>query len=199
MADDKDGRENQARTADRRQRTRALEEELRRSDEPEPPADEAALEAFEADLESLSFPATGADVAAAAGDHRIETPEDTSAVADLVPAVAEEVYESPSAVRTLIQRPTVASAMKRIVEANADLPNDGLPRTQRAAYEKTFRALAAVDTVDEDEVIGVVADWVVDRIREKEKLPGSREIRRQAAKECRSRGYSVSVDDWLGI
>lgn len=199
MADDKDGRENQARAADRRQRTRALEAELERGDEPEPPADPAALDVLESDLEDLSFPATGADVVGVAGDRTVETADRTYAVGDLVPATDEEVYDSPSAVRTLIQRPTVASAMKRIVEANEGLPDDGLPRTQRAAYEKTFRALSAVDTVDEDEVIGVVADWVVDRIGEKETLPGSRAVRRRAAKECRSRGYSVSVDDWLGI
>ncbi len=199
MADDKDGREDQARAEDRRQRTRALEAELERGDEPEPPVESTALDAVEAALDDLSFPATGAEVVAATGDRTVESPDGTYAVADLVPAVDQEVYESRPAVRTLIQRPTVASAMKRIVEAHAELSTDGLPRTQRAAYEKTFRALAAVDTVDEDEVIGVVADWVVERIGQKNELPGSRAVRRQAAKECRSRGYSVSVDDWLGI
>jgi len=199
MADDKDGRESQARNADRRQRQRDVEAELERGDEPEPPVDPADLAEFETELESLSFPATGADVVGAVGDREVESIEGNYAVADLVPAVDEETFESPSDVRARIQRPTVASAMKRVVEATASLRHSELSESQRDAYEKTFRELKAIDADDDDEGVTNIADWIVERVRETETLPGSRDVRRQAAKFCRANGYQVRNDEWLGI
>ncbi|MDT3434449.1 hypothetical protein [Haloarcula sp. 1CSR25-25] len=199
MADNKNGRENQAQNEQRRQRERAIAEELERADEPEPPVDPTALAYFETEVESLEFPATAADVVAAVGDHEIESTEGTFAVADLLPAADIESFESPAEVRTRVQQPTVASAMKRIVEAADEYQSASFGASQRDGYEQTFRELKAIDADDEDEGIRVIADWIIERIHDKEKLPGSRDVRRQAAKFCRSNGYSVSNDDWLGI
>ncbi|MDS0222079.1 hypothetical protein NDI54_12040 [Haloarcula sp. S1AR25-5A] len=199
MADNKNGRENQAQNDERRQRERAIAEELERADDPEPPVNPSELAYFETELETLEFPATAADVVAAVGDREVESTEGTYTVADLLPDAQVESFESPAEVRTRVQRPTVAGAMKRVVEAADTYQSASFGTSQRDGYEQTFRELQAIDADDDDEGISVIADWVVERIHEKEKLPGSRDVRRQAAKFCRSNGYSVRNDDWLGI
>ncbi|WP_435094743.1 hypothetical protein [Halorubrum sp. N11] len=199
MADDKDGREKQAQDADDRQRRRDIAAELERGDEPEPDIDAADLDDVEAELESLEFPATGAEILAAIGDRDIGPSDERYTVEQLVPETDEVVFDSPDRVRVRIQRPTVAAAMKRIVELSETLPNEELDGSQHDAYEKTFLELKRLSPDDEDEEIGVVRDWVVDRIRDEEKLPSSRQIRRQAAKVCRQNGYQIRNDDWLGI
>ncbi|MHB9287140.1 hypothetical protein ACKVMT_08875 [Halobacteriales archaeon Cl-PHB] len=199
MPDDKRGRDKQARDTKRRQRERYLAEELERRDETEPPVDDSKLQWFAEELDALSFPATGSDVVAAVGDREVEAPEDTYAVADLLPDSTAETFDSPDSVRIRIQRPTVATAMKRIVEASETIRNESLEAGQRHAYEKTFRELAAIDAVDEDEGIRVVADWVVDRMRSDQEIPGSRAVRREAAAFCRENGYEVRNDEWLGV
>lgn len=199
MADNKNGREKKAQDADRRQRERELAEELARGNEPEPPVDAAELVDIELELESLTFPATGSDIVAAVGDRVIESTEGRDAVEALVPETDVETFGSPTAVRTRIQRPTIAAAMKRVLEAAGRLPNSELSRSQRDAYEKTFRELEAIDADDDDEGIQAVTDWIVERIQDKESLPGSRDVRRQAAKYCRTNGYQVRDDEWLGV
>ncbi|EMA61173.1 DUF5789 family protein [Halorubrum lipolyticum] len=199
MADDKDGREKQARNEDDRQRRRDVDAELERGDEPEPELDPDDLGEFEAELEQLEFPVTGMEIVATIGDREIASPTERYTVEQLVPNTDRAVFDSPDRVRVRIQRPTVATAMKRIVEASEALPNEELDGSQYDAYEKTFLELERVSPDDDDEAIGVVRDWVVDRIREKETLPTSRQIRRQAAKVCRQEGHQVRNDDWLGI
>ena len=199
MADDKKGRDKQARDADRRQRERDIAAELERGDETEPPTDEAELDDFEAELDSLEFPAMGTEVVAAVGDREVESAEGTYAIEELVPDTDEERFDSPAAVRIRIQRPSIAAAMKRIVEASETLPNADLGRSQREAYEKTLRELKAIDADDQDEGIRVITDWIVERIRDKETLPGSRDVRRQAAKFCRANEYQIRNDEWLGV
>ena len=199
MADDKSGRDKQAHDADRRQRERALRAELERYDEAEPPVDDAELDEIEAELETVSFPATGADVVAVVGERRVTAGEETYALEDLLPANEVETFEAPEIVRSRIQRPTLASAMKRIVEASETIPNVEFSSSQRDAYEKTIRALQAVDTIDEDEGVRAITDWIVGRIEEKGKLPGSRDVRRQGAKITRKSGYEVRNDEWLGV
>jgi len=199
MADNKSGRKKQARDVDRRQREREIATELARGDEPEPPVDTADLVDIELELESLAFPATGTAVVETVGDREIESAGGRYAVADLVPATEAETFESPVAVRTRIQRPTTALAMKRIVEAIDPIPHAELSQSQREAYEKTFRALQAIDADDNDEGIQAITDWILERIEDKESLPGSRDVRRQAASFCRSKGYEVRSDEWLGI
>jgi len=199
MADNKSGRDKQANDAARRQRERNLELDLARGDEPEPPIEPEALDDLEAALDSLSFPATGTEVVAAVGDREVAAIGETHTVAALVPDADVETFESPVAVRERVQRPTVAAAMKRVVEASETLPETDLRGSQRDAYEKTFRELKAIDADDDDEGIQVIADWIVDRIQDKEKLPGSRAVRKRAAKFCRSNGYEVRNDEWLGV
>ena len=199
MADNKNGREAQAQNEERRQRERAIAEELERTDEPEPPVDPTELAYFETELEALEFPATAADVVATVGDHEIKSVDRTYTVADLLPDATVESFESPVAVRTRVQRPTVAGAMKRVVEAADEYQSASFGTSQRDGYEQTFRELLAIDADDDDEGIRAIADWIIERIHEKEKLPGSREVRREAAKFCRSNGYSVRNDEWLGI
>jgi hypothetical protein len=199
MADDKSGRDKQAHDEERRQREREIAAELERGDEAEPPVDASALAYFETALEPVSFPATGAEIVSAAGDREIESAVETYTVADLLPDADEETFDSPAAVRTRVQRPTVATAMKRVVEAVARLPNAETSRSQRDAYERTFRALADVDGDDDDEAIDAIADWIVERVADKERVPGSRDVRRQAAKLCRENGYEIRDAEWLGV
>jgi hypothetical protein len=199
MADDKNGREKQAQGADKRQRERDIDVEVERGDEPEPPVEAAELNDFESELESLAFPATGTETVATVGDREIESANGSYTIEELVPETDEETFDSPAAVRVLVQRPTVAAAMKRVIEASKTLPNTDLPWSQRKAYEMTFQELKAIDADDDDEGIQAISDWVVERIRTKEKLPSSRDVRRQAVKFCRANGYQVRYDEWLGV
>jgi len=199
MADDKRGREKQARDAQRRQQERDVDAALARGDEREPPIESADFEDLESALETLDFPVTGADVVAAAGDRTVHSAGRSYVVEELVPETDAESFDSPDAVRVQVRRPTVAAVMKRIVEASEALPNAEFSWSQRQAYELTFRALTAIDGDDDDEGVAVIGDWIVERIHEKELLPTSRAVRRQAAKFCRSNGYTVRDDEWLGI
>jgi len=198
MADDSSGRSDQAHDADRRRRERDLAEALERMDETEPPIEESALDTIDDTLDEIDFPATSAEVVTAVGDDMIETSTDAVAVGDLLPRSDRIVFESTAAVRARTRRPTVAAAMKRIVEAADGLQDPDFGRSRREAFEKTLRALAAIDAADDD-AIDVIADWIVDQTHETGTLPGSRAVRRQAATHCRSEGYEVSNDDWLGI
>ncbi|VTT87442.1 unknown [Halorubrum sp. DM2] len=199
MADDKDGREKQAADEDRRQRERDIEAELSRGDEAEPAFDDEATEALEAALEPLTFPATGREVVAAVGGRELESETRVYTVADLIPDADLEAFDAPATVRDRVRRPAVAAAMKRVVEAAADLENADFGRSQHEAFERTFRALSDIDELDDEEGVRAIADWVVDRINEKESVPGSRDVRRQAAKYCRKNGYEVRDDEWLGV
>ena len=149
MADNKSGRDKQADDADRRQRERDVVASLERMDETEPPVDETTLELFETELDSIPFPATGAEVVATVGDETIDSESGSYSVVDLVPDTDEEEFDSPAAVRMRVQRPTIAAAMKQIVEASEGSPHESLADSQREAYEKTFRKLRAIDAVDD--------------------------------------------------
>ncbi|TKX53542.1 hypothetical protein EXE42_12170 [Halorubrum sp. SP3] len=198
MADDENGRERQAADDDRRRRERDVEAELERGDEAEPPIDDAAAEALEGALEPLTFPATGREIVAAVGKRELETDSRVYTVADLVPDADLEAFDTPATVRERVRRPAVAAAMKRVVEAAAALENADFGRSQHEAFERTFRALSDVNELDDEEGVRAVADWVVDRIAEGESVPGSRDVRRRAAKHCREHGYEVRDDEWLG-
>lgn len=198
MADDRNGRDKQAQDAERRQREREMATELERGDESEPPVAPAELAAFEARLEALSFPATGVEIVTEFGDETIASPTGDYNVQQLVPETAAETFDSPAAVSVQVQRPTVAAAMKRIVEASETLRDTEFSWSQRKAYEYTFDELAAIDG-DDDEGILAISDWVVERIHEKGTLPPSRAVRRQAMTFCRANGYQIRDDEWLGI
>jgi hypothetical protein len=153
----------------------------------------------ERELDAVSFPATGSEVVTAVGDHQVDAGDGTYAVADLLPDSELDRFVEPAEVRDRIQRPTVAATMKRIVERADEAGATDLEGSQWSAYERTFLELAAIDAVDEDEGITVVGDWVVERIDETGSLPGSRGVRRRAAKFCRANGYEVRNDEWLGV
>ena len=199
MADDKKSRDKQAHDQERRQRERAVEEELERTGEPEPPVPDESIAEIGEELDGLEYPATGAEVVESVGDQVVESVAGDYRVEELVPDTEEERFESPSEVRERIQRPTVAEAMKRVLEASETVQHAEFGESQREAYEKTFRELKTIDAEDEDEGVQAIGDWIVEQIREKEKLPGSRDVRRQAAKFCRANGYSVRNDEWLGV
>jgi hypothetical protein len=199
MADDKRGRDKQARDAERRRDERDILTELERGDETEPPIDDADLGDIKSAVDDISFPAAGRDVVAAVGDRRIESAEGTYAVSDLISDTDAEVFPAAETVRVRLQRPTIAASMKRIAEAADALSSASLGTAQREAYEKTLRELNGIDADDDDEGVWFIADWIVDRIHETEKLPGSRAVRREAAKFCRKNGYQVRDDEWLGV
>lgn len=199
MADDKRGREKQARDADRRQQERNVATDLKRQDETEPPDAPEALTDLDAELESLDFPATGAEIVVEIGDQTVEADGESYTVEELIPETDTETFDSPAAVRVRVERPTIAAAMKRFVEATETLQNTDLRGSQRNGYEMTLRVLKAIEPDDDDEGIQVISDWIVEYIHSKEKLPSSRAVRRQAAKFCRTNGYEVRNDEWLGI
>lgn len=199
MPDDKRGREKQARDAQNRQRQRDIVEARSRAEEPEPPIQADELDEIEQSLETVSFPATGRELVETVGDRPIESIDRPLTIADLLPKSEREAFESSADVRKRLERPMVAVAMKRILEVSEQLPGDKLHGTQWDAYERTFHELHDIDSVDEDEGIQVISDWIVDRIEDKEKLPGSRDVRREAAKYCRKNGYEIRNDEWLGV
>jgi len=47
--------------------------------------------------------------------------------------------------------------------------------------------------------IAVITERIVDRIEGKEEPPGSRAVRREAAKFCRANGSPIRNDEWLGV
>jgi len=199
MPDDKRGREKQARDADRRQRARAIAAELERMAETEPPVATDALDDFETALDDVAFPATGSEVVEAVGDRTIASEAGLAHVAELVPETETEAFAVPADVVARVQRPTIAEAMKRIVEANATVSNDRLDDSRRKAYEKTLRELKAIDADDDDEGVQVISGGLFEQITETEKPPDSRAVRRKAATFCRENGYEIRNDEWLGI
>jgi hypothetical protein len=199
MADNKSGREKQAQDADKRQRERDIGVELQRGDEPEPPIEATDLNNFESELGSIEFPTTGTEIVATVGDRTLESNDGSYTVEELVPETDEETFDSPAAVSAQVQQPTIAAAMKRIIEASTELPNTEFSWSQRKAYETTLQELKAIDADDDDEGIQAISDWIIERIHGKAKLPGSRDVRRQAAKFCRANGYQIQNDEWLGI
>lgn len=198
MPDDKRGRDKQAHDQDRRQRERDLAVELERMDESEPPVQTVDLEDIEADLSSLAFPATAADVVATAGERRIDADVEYR-VEEVVPDTEELTYEEREDVLVRVKRPTVGAAMKSIVEAAATRQDVSLDGSRRTAYEKTLRALAAIDADDDDEGVAAITDWLLDHLETKARLPDSRAVRREAARFCRERGYEIRNDEWLGV
>ena len=196
MADDKRGREAQARQEDRRQRDRELREALARADEPAPPEPEPFLEAaLDDEIETADYPLTELELVASHGSRPVETPEGEAPLEDvLLPTPG--TYESPRSVRERIGRPTVASAMRRIDAASKAAGVERMA-SRRSAYEHTLHDLAAIDPDDDDEGIEVVTDWIVDELEETGSLPSSRRVRHRAATYCRANGYSIPADSWL--
>ncbi|MXR50115.1 hypothetical protein GRX03_00630 [Halovenus sp. WSH3] len=196
MADNKSGRDKQAHDEAKRQQKREMVAELERMDETEPPVPESDLSELKDELEAVSFPATGAELVEAVGDVPVY---EEYVAADLLPATDADRYETAGAVTAQVQRPTVAGAMKQITEASETVTSLEFGRSQWDAYQKTMRALTAIDADDDDMAVTVMTEWIVDKITAGETLPGSRAVRRQAATFCREAGYEIRNDEWLGV
>ena len=77
-------------------------------------------------------------------------------------------------------------------EAYHDRMNGG---SRRRAYEKSLRE---VKRVAGDEAATALAEWIEREIREKRRLPTTRQIRKRGATICRQNGYDISTGSWLG-
>ncbi|GAB7095151.1 hypothetical protein JCM30237_23040 [Halolamina litorea] len=199
MADDKRGRDKQGHDAERRQRERELRTELERREESEPAIEEVSDDALTSELGAVSFPATGEEILAALGEQSVRIGEDRYAIESLLARSRLERFESPAVVRVRVRRPRVAAAMKRIVEAADSASDADLPEKRRDAYEKSLRAMRALDPTDEDSGVRALTDWIVDHIEETGSLPSSRDVRREGAELAREYGYDVGNDEWLGV
>lgn len=198
MADTRSSRDKQALDEEKRQRERAIAEAVARSDEAEPPVAAAELTAFEAELEAVEFPATGAELVRELGEYEVESKDGTYRVEALLADTDVDTFVSAAGVRLRVQRPTVAAVMKRILTASESLTDASFRGSQWDAYEKSFRALKAIDADDDDEGVEVVADWIHQEIDDTGTLPGSRRVRKRAARFCRENGYEIRDDQWLG-
>lgn len=105
MADDKQGRDKQAQDQDRRQRQRALKEELERWGETEPI--DAALQDLELMVETYEYPATPEELHEEFGDETIETEQGPLTVGDVFGEEPDRTYESATEVRELIRESVI--------------------------------------------------------------------------------------------
>jgi len=192
MGDTKEGRENQAQDELERQRQRAVQEELARWDETEPPRE------LDDALDDLDYPVTTEAVAEAVGDYEVPVGDDVIPVAKIVQRSARDGFDSPEEARDRIRRPSVAASLRRLLALSTEAGMADDFRAREEAYEKTLRALEDVDADDEDEGIAAVTEWIAERVEETGSLPKSRRVRNYAAEFCRDNGYAVRDDGWLG-
>lgn len=89
MADTKDGREKQARNEEDRQRIRAMQEDLSRSDEPEP----------EDVLGDEEYPLTADELRAEYAEYEVATDRGPERLEDLLEPAEGETFDSPAEVR----------------------------------------------------------------------------------------------------
>lgn len=68
-------------------------------------------------------------------------------------------------------------------------------RSRRRAYEKSIEEVRKTAGKTEAERL---ATWIETTIRDEQKLPSSRKVRKKGAEICRDVGESVSTNDWLG-
>lgn len=165
----------------------------------DPPIDPTDLHELESDLEGIDFPTTGRKIVAHLGNQRLLTKNRSYTIGELIPETDMETYDSSGAVRVAIQQPAVAAAMKRIIEERSSLPNQPFPCSQRKTYEQTFQELRLIDSNDEHDYVETLTDWIVEQIHSTQNLPGSHAVRQQAADMCRTKGYRLRNDEWLGI
>ena len=93
----------------------------------------------------------------------------------------------------------IEMAIGRITEAEAEASiHEDDREQQHEVYEKTFRALEDVTPDDDDEGVTVVTEWIIERIQTTEERPSSRAVRQRAREFCRTNGYEIGDDDWLG-
>jgi len=141
---------------------------------------------------SSGVPATGAEIIAAIGDRDIGPSAERYTVEQLVPETDKVQFDSPDRVRV----PDTATHGRHGHEADRGGQRDAAERGARwiatRRLREDLRRTRAVSPDDDDESIGVVRDWVVDRIRDKEKLPTSRQIRRRRRRRSAERADTRS-------
>jgi len=192
MGDTKNGREDQAQDEMKRQRKRAIQEELDRWHETEPPRE------LEDALEALDYPATVEEVAAEVGDYEVSVGDETIPVAEVVERSNVDRFDSPTEARERIQKPSVAASLRRLLAVSREAGLEDDFRKREDTYEKTLRVLENVDADDDDEGIAAVTAWIAERVEEKGSLPKSRRVRNYAAEFCRDNDYEIRDDAWLG-
>lgn len=101
MADDKQGRDEQADRKEERQQEREIEESRTRGEEEEPMRVDPGEELGDLDevLKSHDYPATTNELVEAYGDHELETQGGKKSLEDVLSATDEQVYDSVDDVR----------------------------------------------------------------------------------------------------
>ncbi|MFO7926027.1 MAG: DUF5789 family protein [Halobacteriota archaeon] len=96
MADDKQGRDEQADDEQRRQRERMQEEARTRADEEEPMRVDAGggLGDLDEALKSHDYPATTDELVEAYGDYELETQGGKKSLEDVLAPTDDEIYDS---------------------------------------------------------------------------------------------------------
>lgn len=105
MADDKQGRDEQADNEERRQREREIEEARDRADEAEPIRDDPGSQLGDLDdaLETHDYPTTTTELVEAYGDYEIQTQGGADSLADVLAPTDDQTYDSADDVRSRIQ------------------------------------------------------------------------------------------------
>ncbi|KAB1193435.1 hypothetical protein GJR96_08250 [Haloferax sp. MBLA0076] len=101
MADDKQGRDEQADRKEERQREREIEEARARGDEKEPMGDDPSgrLGHLDEALESHDYPATTNELVEAYGEYELETQSGEKSLEDVLSSTKDQTYDSADDVR----------------------------------------------------------------------------------------------------
>lgn len=101
MADDKEGRDEQADRKEKRQREREVEEARARGDEKEPLGDDPSerLGDLDDELTSHDYPATTNELVTAYGEYELETQGGTKSLADVLASTEDQIFDSAEDVR----------------------------------------------------------------------------------------------------
>lgn len=96
MADDKQGRDEQADNEERRQRDREVEEARSRADEDEPMRGDSGERLGDLDdaLETHDYPTTTDELIEAYGDYEIETQDGEQSLEEVLAATENQTYDS---------------------------------------------------------------------------------------------------------
>lgn len=101
MADDKQGRDEQADREEKRQREREVEEARTRGDEKEPMGDDPSERLGDLDeaLKSHDYPAMTNELVEAYGDYELETQGGKKSLEDVLSSTDDQIYDSADDVR----------------------------------------------------------------------------------------------------
>lgn len=101
MADDKQGRDEQADRQKERQREREVAEARTRGDEKEPMGDDTTRRLGDLDgaLESHDYPATTNELIEDYGEYELETQSGEKSLEDVLSSTGEQIYDSADDVR----------------------------------------------------------------------------------------------------